>query len=223
MKPFFIAIDGVDGTGKSTQVELLVKWLAKRGYSVEKSCEPGGTSTGKKIRALLVSKESQMETDTELLLFLADRAEHQHKVIRLLKEGKSVVTAYDTEPFRNLFPGDPNDPSYDQFAFEEGELVVSEQSGKIFNFIQGADVLIHDAQYTQEELEKSYLGWGHSSFEHVIKTAHKAGIKKVYFFHHDPQRSDSQLEALVAGYRKKIQGKTKLELEIAREGEGFTI
>ena len=92
MKPFFIAIDGVDGTGKSTQVELLVKWLAKRGYSVEKSCEPGGTSTGKKIRALLVSKESQMETDTELLLFLADRAEHQHKVIRLLKEGKSVVT-----------------------------------------------------------------------------------------------------------------------------------
>ena len=92
MKPFFVAIDGVDGTGKSTQTELLIRWLMSKGLAVEKSCEPGGTPTGAKIRSILVSKESRMAPDTELLLFLADRAEHQHKIIKHLEDGKSVVT-----------------------------------------------------------------------------------------------------------------------------------
>jgi len=133
-------------------------------------------------------------------------------------KGKTVVTAYDTEPFRNLFPTDPEAPGYDPMAAEEGELVAREENEKILNFIRGADILIHDSQYTREEYFKSYLGWGHSTFEHVINTAHRAGVKKVYFFHHDPQRTDDQLKELLARYREQIRGKSGLQLELAREG-----
>jgi phosphoribosyl 1,2-cyclic phosphodiesterase len=142
---------------------------------------------------------------------------------RFEHKGRSVVTAFDTEPFRNLFPTDPSQPGYDPLVAEEGEKVASEENEKILNFMKGADVIIHDAQYTEEELNKSYLGWGHSSFEHVIKTAHRARAKRVVFFHHDPQRTDEQLDELLAGYQKMIRGKTKLEISMAREGEEIVL
>jgi len=91
------------------------------------------------------------------------------------------------------------------------------------NFMKGADILIHDSQYTKEEYYKSFRGWGHSTYEYVINLAHKAGVKKVYFFHHDPLRTDKQLDDLLELYRGKVQGKTNLQLEIAREGQEITL
>ncbi|MDR1278954.1 MAG: MBL fold metallo-hydrolase [Treponema sp.] len=131
--------------------------------------------------------------------------------------GKSIVTAYDNEPFRNLFPTDPADPSYDEDAAREGNLVAKEENEKILRFFLGADVLIHDAQYTAAEYE-NHLGWGHSSYEHAINAAHKARVKKLVLFHHDPNRTDEQLEQLEANYRAKVHGRTKMELMMAREG-----
>jgi phosphoribosyl 1,2-cyclic phosphodiesterase len=75
-------------------------------------------------------------------------------------KGKTIVTAYDNEPFRNLFPTDPADPSYDEDAAREGEQVAREENEKVLRFFLGADVLIHDAQYTAAEY-KAHLGWGH--------------------------------------------------------------
>ncbi|MBI9103314.1 MAG: MBL fold metallo-hydrolase [Spirochaetales bacterium] len=138
-------------------------------------------------------------------------------------KGKSIVTAYDTEPFTNLFPTDPEDPDYDQMAAEEGDLVAKEENDKIMNFMRGADILIHDSQYTKEEYYKSFQGWGHSTYEYVINMAHKAGVKKVYFFHHDPLRTDKQLDDLLELYREKVKGKTNLKLELAREGQEITL
>jgi phosphoribosyl 1,2-cyclic phosphodiesterase len=132
-------------------------------------------------------------------------------------KGKSIVTAYDNEPFRNLFPADPADPSYDEEAAREGGQVAREENEKVLRFFLGADVLIHDAQYTAAEY-KSHLGWGHSSYEHAINSANKAKVKKLVLFHHDPNRSDSQLEQLEAGYQAKIRGKTSMEIMMAREG-----
>lgn len=132
--------------------------------------------------------------------------------------GKTVVTAYDTEPFRNLFPTDPSDPGYDETAAREGAAAAKEENDKLLRFMEGADVLIHDSQYTREEYHKSFLGWGHSTFEYVINTAHKAGVKKVYFFHHDPLRTDDQLDELLAEYREKVNGRTPVELHLAQEG-----
>lgn len=88
---YFIVIDGVDGSGKSTQVSRLAQWLTEMGFPAETSREPGGTEAGVKIRDILVSGESRLTPDTEMLLFCADRAEHQEKIISLLSEGVSVV------------------------------------------------------------------------------------------------------------------------------------
>jgi phosphoribosyl 1,2-cyclic phosphodiesterase len=138
-------------------------------------------------------------------------------------KGKVFCTAYDTEPFRNVFPEDPEDPDYDQAAAEEGSLAAKEENEKILRFFQGADLLIHDSQYTLEEYENGKQGWGHSTFEYAINAAHKAGVKKLLLFHHDPNRSDSQLEALVDEYRAQISAKSGLVIEIAREGSVYSI
>ncbi|MDR2048985.1 MAG: MBL fold metallo-hydrolase [Treponema sp.] len=132
-------------------------------------------------------------------------------------KGKSIVTAYDNEPFRNLFPVDPEDPSYDEEAAREGEEAAREENEKVLRFFRGADVLIHDSQYTAAEY-RSHTGWGHSSFEYAINAAHKAGVKKLLFFHHDPNRTDSQLADLEQGYQKRLAGKTATQVMMAREG-----
>jgi phosphoribosyl 1,2-cyclic phosphodiesterase len=132
-------------------------------------------------------------------------------------QGKSIVAAFDHEPFRNLFPTDPADPSYDEAAARGGELAAREENEKILRFFQGADILIHDTQYTAQEYQ-NYLNWGHSSFEYAIESAQRAQVKKLLLFHHDPIRTDQQLADLESGYRLGLKGKTSLELRMAREG-----
>ncbi len=133
-------------------------------------------------------------------------------------QGRSIVTAYDTEPFRNVFPTDPNDPSYDEYAAVEGEQAAKEENEKLIRFFQDADILIHDCQYTQKEYESSKLGWGHSSYEHAIDSARKANVKKLVMFHHDPNRSDEQIKELEAEYQGLIKDKSALEIVMSREG-----
>ncbi|MBN1836753.1 MAG: MBL fold metallo-hydrolase [Spirochaetales bacterium] len=132
--------------------------------------------------------------------------------------GKVLCTAYDTEPFRNVFDVPPDSPSYDAEAVKEGELAAQEENEKVTQFFQGADILIHDAQYTHTEYLAGKIGWGHSSFEQAVNVAHRAGVKKLLLFHHDPDRTDAQLDLLENKIRKSIQGKSRLEVSIAREG-----
>ena len=133
-------------------------------------------------------------------------------------EGKVFCTTYDTEPFRNVFPTDPDDPSYDAVAAEEGDIAAKEENEKILRFFEGADVVVHDTQYTHEEYLDSKLGWGHTPFEFAINAAHKADVKNLVLFHHDPMRTDKQLGTLMDEYRGKLDGKTDLEITMAREG-----
>lgn len=136
--------------------------------------------------------------------------------------GRVFCTLYDTEPFRNVFPTDPKDPSYDEIAAAEGERAAREENEKILDFIRGADLVIYDAQYTHQEYLTSKLGWGHSSFEFAINSCFKAEVKQVLLFHHDPLRTDAQLLELEKGYQKMVP-KSRLALEMAREGRLFTI
>jgi phosphoribosyl 1,2-cyclic phosphodiesterase len=133
-------------------------------------------------------------------------------------QGKVLCTAYDTEPFRNVFAMDPGDPGYDEEVVREGELAAQEENDKVTRFFAGADILIHDSQYTRQEYLASKLGWGHSSFEHSVQAAHKAGVKKLLLFHHDPQRTDRELAAIEKKLQSMIAGKSDLEVLIAREG-----
>ncbi|RPJ04690.1 MAG: MBL fold metallo-hydrolase [Spirochaetaceae bacterium] len=137
--------------------------------------------------------------------------------------GKSFCTVYDTEPFKNVFESDPASPDYDAEAFKEGEIAAKQENEKILKFIHGADLVVYDTQYTHKEYTQGKVGWGHSTFEFAINAGHKAGVKKLLFFHHDPMRTDKELDELVLKYQKQIQGKSKLQFEAAYEGQLITI
>ncbi len=72
----FITFDGIDGAGKTTQIERLAAYLREQGKTVYITREPGGTGVSEKIRALLLDKANHMGGLTELLLMFAARAEH---------------------------------------------------------------------------------------------------------------------------------------------------
>jgi len=131
---------------------------------------------------------------------------------------KILCTAYDTEPFRNVFSTDSNSPDYDPVANEKGEEAAREENQKLLNFFRGADVLVHDCQYTMEEYFSSKIDWGHSYFEHAIDSAIKAEVKKIVLFHHDPLRTDKELLALEKHFCKRMDNQSTLEIIVAREG-----
>jgi len=131
--------------------------------------------------------------------------------------GKIFCTFFDTEPFRNLFCADPNDPAYDENMAIEGEAAALEQNVKAEEFITGADLVVYDAQYTQEEYAAGKRGWGHTSMEQACETAARCSVKNLVLFHHDPLRSDQQLDQLAQKYcRPGTYGNTSVFF--AREG-----
>jgi len=93
MKGIFITFEGIDGSGKTTQIELLNSFLKQSGFDVVLTREPGGTDIGDKIRKILLDRKNiQMSYRTETLLFLASRAELVSKVIQpSLNQGKIVI------------------------------------------------------------------------------------------------------------------------------------
>jgi dTMP kinase len=91
--PAFITFEGGEGAGKTTQIVHLAGYLAEKGIKSIRTREPGGTAVGKRIRAVLLDPDhAGMAPETELLLYLADRAEHVRSVIRpALAAGTSVL------------------------------------------------------------------------------------------------------------------------------------
>ena len=75
----FITFEGIDGAGKTTQIDALEAWLVSTGREVVRTREPGGTPLGEKIRAMLLNDD--MDVTAETLLFFASRAEHIARVI----------------------------------------------------------------------------------------------------------------------------------------------
>ncbi|MBU1053301.1 MAG: dTMP kinase [Proteobacteria bacterium] len=89
----FITFEGIEGSGKTTQIRHVMEFLEKSGKACVMTREPGGTITGQKIRSILLDPENNgMDHSTELLLYLADRAEHANKIINpALSAGKTVL------------------------------------------------------------------------------------------------------------------------------------
>ncbi len=94
MKGIFISIEGIEGTGKSTQSRLLAEYLRGKGFAVLQTAEPGGTLISSKIRELLLSIESKgMDPVTELLLYNASRVQLLKEIVLpALKRGDIVIT-----------------------------------------------------------------------------------------------------------------------------------
>lgn len=139
------------------------------------------------------------------LLCLGYRFEYKKKVF---------CTCYDHEPFLNLFEGDPINE-------DEGQAAADENNSRITAFFHNADLLVHDAQYTTKEYDK-FIGWGHSTYKYAISQALHGRVKRLALFHHDPERSDSQLDQVKSSFQEKYKSKNieifpayeKLEIEL---------
>lgn len=90
----FITIDGIEGAGKSTQIDFICDYLSNKGVNVILTREPGGTELGEKIRELLLSSETKsMHSDTELMMMFAARNEHIHsKIMPALAQGDWILS-----------------------------------------------------------------------------------------------------------------------------------
>jgi dTMP kinase len=87
----FITFEGVDGSGKSTQLRMLASELRLRGREVVATREPGGTPLGGRLRDVLLDAEEQVDPLAELLIFAADRAQHVRALVRPAVESGRVV------------------------------------------------------------------------------------------------------------------------------------
>ena len=88
----FVSFEGIDGCGKSTQLERAADWLEAKGLPVLCTREPGGTPIGRKIREVLLDPENgNLCPDSELLLYLADRIQHLQEVILPAKASGTLV------------------------------------------------------------------------------------------------------------------------------------
>nr|WP_288733346.1 dTMP kinase [uncultured Anaerobutyricum sp.] len=94
MKGLFIVMEGPDGSGKTTQINLLKEYLEEAGYECLITREPGGTVIGEEVRQLILNPEhKEMSPVTEMLLYAASRAQLVHEVIGpALEEGKIVIS-----------------------------------------------------------------------------------------------------------------------------------
>jgi dTMP kinase len=92
-QPHFITLEGIEGSGKTTQIARLAEFLEDRGFACVTTRQPGGTLIGESIRSILLDPANKaLEPTAELLLYMADRAQHLYEIIRpSLKAGKTVV------------------------------------------------------------------------------------------------------------------------------------
>lgn len=93
MEGIFITMEGPDGSGKTTQIELLKKYLEEKGYDIVIAREPGGTAISEEIRKIILNKEfKEMNYMTELLLYASARAQLVAQTIKpAIEEGKAVI------------------------------------------------------------------------------------------------------------------------------------
>ncbi len=101
-KGYFISFEGIDGSGKSTQIELLAKFLKNLSFEVVITREPGGSVGGEQIRNLLLQgKTDRWSAETEILLFTAARRDHLERIILpALGDGKIVICDRFTDSTR---------------------------------------------------------------------------------------------------------------------------
>jgi ribonuclease BN (tRNA processing enzyme) len=95
--------------------------------------------------------------------------------------------------------------------------------GDLVRFLNGVDLLIHDAMYTPAELD-SHRGWGHSSYEEAVELAVESGAKRLVLFHHEPEHDDGAMDALLAAARRAVQhGGRQAPLEVVAAQEGMQL
>jgi CheY-like chemotaxis protein len=132
---------------------------------------------------------------------------------RLEADGATIVYAVDHEPHARERPGAGRPPT--NASLEP----VHHEDQRHIEFLGGADLVIHDAQYTAEEYPEK-IGWGHTPMEWAVDYAVAAGARRLALFHHDPLRDDDAVDRLVQGCRRRAAAAaTGLEVFAAAEGQ----
>jgi len=126
--------------------------------------------------------------------------------------GKSIFFTGDHEPHFNIY--EPNDDGYAEY-----QTLIEEQRQFIIDAIQGVDIVVADAAYTLAEYPAK-KGWGHGTFDSCIQFAKDAGAKILYCTHHEPTRSDDELENVFNEVMSRHANNVgKLDIRLAREGD----
>ena len=137
---------------------------------------------------------------------------------RLEADGVVIVYAVDHEPHGRAQPG------RGQLGTPVmGTATVHREDQRHIEFLAGADLVIHDAQYTVDEYPKK-IGWGHTPAEWAVDYALAAGAKRLALFHHDPLRDDDALDRLVEICRQRVvSAGGYLDVFAAAEGQGLEL
>jgi len=93
------------------------------------------------------------------------------------------------------------------------EHVPGSPDRNVLGLIEAADVAIYDCMYTDEEYARSYVGWGHSTWQEAVRLCKPAGVKKLVVFHHDPDHDDEKMDAIGREVAAALPGAI-----VAREG-----
>ncbi|CAN5597420.1 hypothetical protein BH20VER1_BH20VER1_10070 [soil metagenome] len=134
---------------------------------------------------------------------------------RLYTSGGSIAYFPDNEPHELLKVAIAE---RDNTSLAEAKEFARTERAKLVEFLAGADVLILDTQYTDEEYQK-HIGWGHGALSRVVSIALDADVKKLILFHHDPAHDDGMLDHMVERARLLVLERGKhLEVEAGREG-----
>ncbi len=123
---------------------------------------------------------------------------------RIETDGVCIVYACDHEPYAR-------NPGADE--------ALGEFDRRHCDFLKGADLVIHDAQYTDAEYA-SKKGWGHSTVEYVSEIGQRAGVRQMAFTHHDPLRTDDELDRILETVRADLAAKhSPMEVFAAADGQ----
>lgn len=134
---------------------------------------------------------------------------------RLFTSGGSIAFFPDNEPYELL---KVHLAERDQTSLDEARDFAKAERAKLIEFLEGVDVLIIDAQYTDEEYQK-HIGWGHGSLSRVVSMALDANARRLILFHHDPNHDDDAIDDMLQRARLLVVESGKaMEVEAAREG-----
>ncbi len=135
---------------------------------------------------------------------------------RLFTSGGSIAYMPDNEPYELL---KLELASKDGISPDDARNFAAAERAKMVEFLEGCDIVMLDAQYTDEEYQQ-HVGWGHSSLSSVVSLALDAGVHKLLLFHHDPSHDDAMIDRMIEQARALARKSGKsLEIEGAREGE----
>lgn len=160
------------------------------------------------------------EEPAEILGFYVQTFYANHTVeclaYRIERDGHVVVYTGDTEPYMNYLEEEDADIE----EKKDVETIVKAQRDRWIQFLSGADLVLYDAQYTEDEYQL-HKGFGHSSMEEAMRVCKAAKVKHLVMTHHDPGHHDDTMNKLSEKYGAEGE-KLGFKIEFARQGKTYS-